>query len=214
MTHGRLVQVYITFPQAFWRGLANGESTRRDIPEYTNWISPQYAPDTNPYTWPQEAYDLAAFEAPYTRPTLLLYTFGDLSAHISSIVHNNPTDPTQYELLNAFFQPYYSRLPHYDPDDSGCKPTAFLATAWQYDDLAGNGSYCNLQVGIDGADKHIQTIQHGMPDRGIWIAGEHGSPFDLLGTVAGAYVAGEKVAERIIEKYRCLFSKVGLVTAI
>jgi hypothetical protein len=197
-----LPEIYVTFPSAFWRTpVTGGPKPASEIPEYTNWISPAYATSTNPHHWPQEAYDLAAFAAPFTRPTLLMYLFGDLSAHISSIVHNNPDEATQHALLDAFFKPYYSLLPNYSSDNPECRPKAFLATAWRYDELAGNGSYCNLQVGIDHADKHIETIQHGMPERGIWFAGEHASPFEELGTAAGAYMSGERVAGRILEKY-------------
>jgi monoamine oxidase len=40
-----------------------------------------------------------------------------------------------------------------------------------------------------------------MLERGVWIGGEHASPFEELGTVAGAYLSGERVAGRIVEKY-------------
>lgn len=40
-----------------------------------------------------------------------------------------------------------------------------------------------------------------MPDRGVWLAGEHTAPFVALGTVTGAYWAGEGVARRIGRAY-------------
>lgn len=40
-----------------------------------------------------------------------------------------------------------------------------------------------------------------MPERGIWLAGEHTAPFVALGTVTGAYWAGEGVAKRIVRAY-------------
>lgn len=138
-----------------------------------------------------------------------MYLFGDLSAHVSSIVHSNPEEQKQHSLLDAFFQPYYSLLPNYDASDPECTPKAYLGTAWRYDELAGNGSYCNLQVGIDHADNHIETIQKGMPDRALWFAGEHASPFEELGTAAGAYISGERVAERILKKHGLAASKEG-----
>jgi hypothetical protein len=42
-------------------------------------------------------------------------------------------------------------------------------------------------------------MREGMPERGIWIAGEHTAPFVALGTATGAYWSGEKVALRILE---------------
>lgn len=40
-----------------------------------------------------------------------------------------------------------------------------------------------------------------MPERGVWFAGEHASPFEELGTAAGAWVAGARAAGGILEKY-------------
>jgi hypothetical protein len=40
-----------------------------------------------------------------------------------------------------------------------------------------------------------------MPERGVWLAGEHTAPFVALGTVTGAYWAGEGVAKRIVKLY-------------
>ena len=52
-------EIYVTFPREFWRKPLHGSPTQgREIPEYTNWISPAYASSTNPHQWPQEAYDL------------------------------------------------------------------------------------------------------------------------------------------------------------
>lgn len=36
-----------------------------------------------------------------------------------------------------------------------------------------------------------------MPERGVWLAGEHTAPFVALGTVTGAWWAGEGVAKRV-----------------
>lgn len=78
-------------------------------------------------------------------------------------------------------------------------PKRFLATEWCNDDLAGNGSYSNFQVGMTDAARDVEAIRYGMPEQHIYFAGEHTAPFDGLGTVAGAYTSGEKVATRIIE---------------
>ena len=80
-----------------------------------------------------------------------------------------------------------------------CAPFRFLATEWCNDEFAGNGSYSNFQVGMTDAARDVEAIRQGMPEQHIYFAGEHTAPFDGLGTVAGAYVSGEKIARRIIE---------------
>ena len=67
--------------------------------------------------------------------------------------------------------------------------------------MAGYGSYSNFQTGLTEADVDIEVMREGMPDKRIWLAGEHTAPFIASGTVTGAYWAGEGVAERIREAY-------------
>jgi hypothetical protein len=136
------------------------------------------------------------------QPTLLMYTFGELSAHICSLAHNNPDKAKRYTALDEFFKPYYSRMPHYDPDSQDCRPRGYLASTWRYDELAGHGSYCNMQVGVDGADRHIQNLQDGIPERGIWFAGEHAAPIEERGTVGGAWMSAEIAARKIVSKHQ------------
>lgn len=50
-------------------------------------------------------------------------------------------------------------------------------------------------------DKDIEALRAGMPDRGVWLAGEHTAPFVALGTVTGAWWSGEAVARRIAAAY-------------
>jgi hypothetical protein len=129
-----------------------------------------------------------------------MYLYGDCSAHISNLVHTLPKDKLRL-TLDAFFKPYYSKLPNYDEGSENCKPRAILATAWRFDEFSGNGSYCNFQVGIDNADKHVEALQSGLPQRCIWFAGEHVAPLEEMGTVAGAYISGERTARRILERF-------------
>ena len=44
-------------------------------------------------------------------------------------------------------------------------------------------------------------MRKGVPERGLWFAGEHMAPFVALGTVTGAYWAGEGVARRIAKAW-------------
>jgi len=197
---GHLEKVYLTFPRAFWRTTTTttpSTSTADPHAGYTNWVSPSYAGATNPHAWPQEAYDLAAFAPPHAHPTLLFYTFGAASAHIAAAVHGRPP-PAQLAFLAAFFAPYVARLPGFDAADPGCAPRAALATAWRFDELAGGGSYCNFQVGLEDADVCLEALRVGCPERRVWFAGEHVAPVEEMGTVTGAYLSGEGAARRLI----------------
>lgn len=199
---GHLEKVYISFPKTFWRREvdADGDEGHRD---HTFWLTPRYARDTNPFGWPIEAYDLAGLGA-NAHPTLLVYTFGDLSKHISSIAHNTPDRDERHKALDQFFEPYYSLLPNYNAQDANCKPKGYLASTWRFDEFAGYGSYSNMQVGIDGADRHIQRLQDGMPGRGIWFAGEHVSPIEERGTMGGAWMSAELAVKKILDKHSFL----------
>ncbi|KAE8450409.1 hypothetical protein EG329_006484 [Mollisiaceae sp. DMI_Dod_QoI] len=207
---GHLEKVYITFPSAFWvdepssplpLGLSPEKRAAEDIfPSYTNWLSPSYSATTNPSQWPVECWNLASFTPPNRHPTLIFYLYGDCSEYLTTLVHQKSTEE-HYSLLNEFFKPYYSRLSHYDAQNLDCQPKAILSTEWQKDELSGFGSYCNFQVGIKDAAGDVEAIRFGVPEQKLWFAGEHTSPFEELGTVAGAYLSGESVALRILDCY-------------
>ncbi|KAI8943087.1 hypothetical protein NX059_001118 [Plenodomus lindquistii] len=169
-------------------------------PGFTHWVAPSYAEHTNPSQWQQEAVNLAALPGSTAHPTLLFYIFGPTSIYIAKMLASNPEAKHQ-ELLTEFFHPYFSRLPNYSADDPTHQPKAILATAWANDELSGYGSYCNFQVGLEKGDEDIEAMRWGMPERGVWLAGEHTAPFVALGTVTGAYWAGEGVAKRIVQAY-------------
>jgi hypothetical protein len=129
-----------------------------------------------------------------------LYLYGDCSKYIATLRHTR-TKEEQYTLFDAFFRPYYSRLPHYNEAAVECKPVAFLATAWRFDEFSGYGSYCNFQVGIEKADEHVRALQTGLPELGIWFAGEHTAPLEEMGTATGAYLSGKRAGEHIVKRY-------------
>ncbi|KAI8965161.1 FAD/NAD(P)-binding domain-containing protein [Daldinia sp. FL1419] len=193
----QLEKIFITFPSAFWISDAETDS----FPAYTNWLTPSYARDSNPHCWPQELWNLAALAGPNNHPTILFYTYGDCSRHIVNAIHGR-SSAEKFAFLKDFFQSYYSRLPGYDAANEACVPKAILATEWLKDDLCGNASYCNFQVGIDEADQDILTIREGCADRGLWFCGEHAAPFEESGTVAGAYLSGQSIGERIVKLYK------------
>jgi len=112
---------------------------------------------------------------------------------------SKPPSPSQ-ALLAAYFHPYISRLPNYSASNPNCQPSGILATAWANDELAGYGSYANFQVGLEAGDEDIEVMRRGMPERGVWFAGEHTAPFVALGTSTGAYWSGEGVGRRIVLK--------------
>jgi hypothetical protein len=109
--------------------------------------------------------------------------------------------------LDEFFKPYYALLLGYKEGAEECRPRRILATNWQNDDLAGNGSYMNFQVsegnwqkGGKGVklEEDLRILRWGIPERGVWFAGEHTAPFVGLGTLTGAYWSGEAAAVRVL----------------
>lgn len=185
----------IEFPTAFWESsITDAENDSDDIASFVHWLSPSYAPQTNPHKWRLECVSFHAFGELYRRNILLFYTFGDCSTHITASIRGLQ-GKARDKWLEAFFEPYYSRLPGYAKT---CTPLRFLATEWCNDEFAGNGSYCNFQIGMTDAAHDVEAIRHGMPEQHIFFAGEHTAPFDGLGTVAGAYTSGEQIANRII----------------
>lgn len=149
-------------------------------PGFTLFTAPSYASDTNPSQWNQESINLAALPGSTAHPTLLFYIFGPTALHIAKLLASHPSSE-HHELLTNFFRPYYSRLPNYSLHEPLHQPRAILATAWANDELAGCGSYSNFQIGLEKGDEDIETMRRGMPERGVWLAGEHTAPFVALG---------------------------------
>ncbi|KAF2267557.1 putative flavin-containing amine oxidase [Lojkania enalia] len=194
---GHLEKAWVTFPTAWW------DTDSELYPGETLFIRPEYAPETNPESWNQEAMSLSVLPPPFNYPTLRFSMYGKFGKTLTSQIHKlDPYSKEYYDILNSFFRPYYSKLPNYDPDSDQCVPKAFECTTWQHDPWTGHGSYSNFQVGIEHADNDIEIYRAGMgPDRGIWFAGEAAAPFSVLGTVTGAYWSGEIVASKILTLY-------------
>jgi hypothetical protein len=148
---------------------------------FIHWLAPSYAADSNPKRWDPQAMNLGALPGSTAHPTLLFYIYGPCSEHMASLVSSAASDSDRDSKLISFFQPYFSRLPGYSASDPACKPRAILATAWASDEYAGYGSYSNFQVGLDKGDQDIEVMREGVPERGIWLAGEHTAPFVALG---------------------------------
>ncbi|WEW56833.1 hypothetical protein PRK78_002288 [Emydomyces testavorans] len=216
ISYGQLEKIYVHFPEAFWHvptesttNLAKmitetkeeEDSCLPPISAFTQFFNPTYVDHPPTPFWNQECLSLAALPAPCAHPTLLFYIYGPCA---TQIVHQlSPFPPTSKEYhntLDTFLHPYYSRLPGYHPTSPSCKPAAFLATRWQLDPWAGNGSYSNFQVGLQEGDRDIEIMREGVgAERGVWFAGEHTAPFVALGTTVGAYWSGELVAEKVGE---------------
>ena len=146
--------------------------------------------------------DLASMPRSVAHPTLLFYIYGEQSRFlVDAVASLRSTEKDAY--LFEWFKPYYSRLPRYDEASPHCKPSACFATDFLNDELAGNGSYTNFQVGLEDGDKDIRVMREGLPRQGLWLAGEHTAPFVALGTATGAYWSGELVGRRIAESYGC-----------
>lgn len=189
--------MYISFPKAFWLSGAGD----RKVQGFVQWLSPNYAVDSNPDRWNQEVVELASLSPETSHPTLLFYIFGEQSRHMTARVAEIEDQAKKDQFLFDFFRPYYSRLPEYSEASGDCRPVGCLATSWLRDELAGFGSYSNFQVGLEEGDVDIETMRAGLPDKGLWFAGEHTAPFVALGTATGAYWSGESVGRRIAEAY-------------
>lgn len=198
ISYGCLEKVYISFPKAFWRSPGSKEE---DMQGFTLLLSPNYAPDSNPNRWNQEIVELSSFRPAESHPTLLFYTYGEQSQFLTNEVAKFASKEEKDAFLYDWFRPYYARLPRFDENSPDCRPVACFATDWLLDDLAGNGSYSNFQVGLEEGDGDIEVMREGLPDRGLWLAGEHTAPFVALGTVTGAYWSGESVGKRIAQAY-------------
>jgi hypothetical protein len=212
ISYGRLEKVYVTFPKAFWHKdpsdsrpttNTNAKFSTYERPTFAQFLDPDYTDGPEGMLWNQECLSLAALPVHCAHPTLLYYTYGPCATYIvSKIADLNPSSQEYYKFLDDFLRPFYSRLHGYSASSPDCKPLAFMATQWQNDPYAGNGSYCNFQVGLQQGDRDIEVLRAGLgPDRGVWFAGEHTAPFVALGTTTGAYWSGERAAGQICQLY-------------
>lgn len=208
ISYGRLEKIYIAFPRAFWHNPTNpssedaGDSLK--TPVFAQFLEPAYTNHPQHIEWNQECLSLASLPEPCTQPALLFYTYGPCATHIvQAIAHFDPSSAEYKETLTNFLHPFYSRLPGYNATSADCTPSTILATRWQTDPYAGNGSYCNFQVGLTHAKNDIEALRSGAgvgAERGLWFAGEHTAPFVALGTTTGAYWSGERAAVQVCER--------------
>jgi hypothetical protein len=210
-----LEKVFVTFPKAFWDSDAPAHGVVDDapidqkgshgyFPGFADFLNPSYAPETHR----SFALEVNSLSNPHVfgdaaRPTLIFFLFGDSGYVLTSAINGlQPSEAEYFKTVGEFVKPYYSRLPNFDSTKPECKPSTVLATNWQNDNLAGNGSYTNFKVSQPGKevvlDDDVRAMRTGMPERGIWLAGEHVAPFIGLGTSTGAYWSGESVAMRIL----------------
>lgn len=79
---------------------------------------------------------------------------------------------------------------------------------WQFDRFAGHGSYSHFRKGLENGAEDVEVMREAGgigQSRGVWLAGEHTAPFGMIATTTGAYISGERVAEKICKKrdWRC-----------
>ena len=215
-SYSQLEKTFIAFPAAFWETLNLTNTSREQteaedrFPVFTHFLCPTYVPKEQK-TWRLE---MVALSSPtifgvYAKPMLLFYLWGTSAAQMTTAINNlTPSSTEYYKPLDALFHPFYSQLPNYEKDSPECVPSAVLATNWRNDEFAGQGSYTNFKTpegtqceGDPMIDDGIRAMRKGMPERGIWFAGEHTAPFVALGTSTGAYWSGEATATRIVEAY-------------
>lgn len=153
----------------------------------------------------QVTYSLAHLPDSCADATLLFYIHGPYGAQICSAIDGlEPHSEAYNEIIDSFARPFYSRHPNYNAEDPNCKPVSWFCSAWQNDELAGYGAYSYFPVGQLDAVTDTLTLRgpEGLGEReSVWFAGEHTAPFPRLGTTAGAYISGQRVAERICRKW-------------
>ncbi|KYK60556.1 hypothetical protein DCS_01693 [Drechmeria coniospora] len=199
--YGCLEKVYISFLKPFWLSGDGAGADDRKVQGFAQWLSPNYASDSNPDRWSLEAVEMASLDAKTSHPTILFYLFGEQSKHLTSKAREMQDPVKRERFLLDFFKPYYSRLPHYSETSADCRPNGCTTTDWLHDELAGYGSYSNFQAGLLEGDEDIKVMREGIPDQGFWLAGEHTAPFVALGTATGAYWSGESIGRSIAKAY-------------
>lgn len=216
-----LEKVFIAFPSAFWERQGSQEHTTANgptsnPPSFVHFLQPTYVPEDQK-SWTVELVSLSSPEIfrDQARPVLLFSLFGHCGSLLTSRLKSVSRESQEYlDIITNFFRPYFSLLPNYSESDENCHPSGAVATNWQNDDLAGNGSYTNFKVKnvsdankVTSYEKIISTIREGMPERGILFAGEHTAPFVATGTLTGAYWSGEIAATKILLDYGLLRPK-------
>ena len=209
--YGNLDRVFVKFPKAFWNddsvkdGYHRGSIVNSQDPAFpveSLFLRPEYADDTNPARWRQEIISFSGLPEPFSQPVVMFFVYGQWGRHIAGLVRGMEQESREYyQILEANFQPYYSKLHNYDPASPSCKPVGFMSTDWQNDRLAGFGSFTYLPIDSGDCFRHFEVLREGAgEERGIWFAGEHTSPAGGLGTVTGAYWSGEEVAKRLVQR--------------
>lgn len=216
-SYGRLEKAFLSFAVPFWDqpnldAFEKGDTSLTITPKFpvfTHFLRPTYVPeDQKSWTLEMVALSSPAVFGAHAQPVLMFYLWGGSAERVSSATAGlSPASDEYYNVIERLFRPFYSRLPYYRPNHPDCVPTAVLATDWQNDEFAGKGSYTNFMIDCRGGqpkgdpaiDEGVRVMRQGLPERGIWFAGEHTAPFVALGTSTGAYWSGEAVATRIIE---------------
>ena len=218
-SYSRLEKVFIAFPMPFWERLSTVTLkcddatlvTERTLPIFTHFLRPAYVPEEQKsWTLDMIALSSSTVFGAHAQPVLLFDLWGTSATHMTSVIANlRPTSERYYKAIDTLFRPFYSRLPGYEENHPDCVPAAVIATNWQNDEFAGRGSYTNFKTYQNGRqteddpviDDGVRAMRTGVPERGIWFAGEHTAPFVALGTTTGAYWSGEAAATKIIEAY-------------
>lgn len=215
-SYSRLEKAFIAFATPFWEQSDTNSAhtpltTESTFPMFTYFLHPAYASKTQE-SWTLEMIALSspAIFGTQAQPVLVFHLWGESASHVTSaITRLDPSSDEYYNVISVLFRPFYSRLPNFQATHPDCVPVAVLATNWQNDKFAGYGSYTNFMTDHRGGgpkdnpaiDDDVRIMRRGVPERGIWFAGEHTAPFVALGTSTGAYWSGEAVATRICEAH-------------
>ncbi|KAL4800427.1 hypothetical protein BDV19DRAFT_384251 [Aspergillus venezuelensis] len=143
--YSSLEKVLIEFTSAFWEPVSDQEAAGRDpgplspaaFTSFAHFLRPKYSKQ-NQKGWYVELLALTSPNFGHeARPTLLFTIYRPCAEYVTSKTATLDAASQEYfNFFDSFFQPYYSLLPNYNPDNSCCRPTAVLASNWRNDELA------------------------------------------------------------------------------
>ena len=92
-------------------------------------LFPEYATEANLAKWRQDIISFSGLPEPFSPPVIMFFVYGQWGRHITRLVRCMKHDSDEYyRILDANFQPYYSKLPNYGSLSPDCKPLEFLST--------------------------------------------------------------------------------------
>ncbi|QSZ32936.1 hypothetical protein DSL72_002519 [Monilinia vaccinii-corymbosi] len=128
----------------------SGPSPSSHLNPNTSMASPNGSPQPTPRTaTPQNGTKKSCPSPPSPRAT-----HTPMARNPASSPPRSPRPPKKSSYL-AFFKPYYSLLPPFR--EARCA----VGTTWLRDEMAGNGGYTCLEIGLEAGNEHVRVLREG-----------------------------------------------------